>query len=194
MKGLVEIQAALKVKKDRLNSIGGYKYRSCEDILEAAKPLLLKNGLSLTITDTIVNVGTRFYVCATAAVSDDKTSVSVQGFAREGESKKGMDEAQITGAASSYARKYALCGLFLIDDGNDADSQNKHEDLGKSKSVELPAEVAHNISIACDIEPLKKYCEEQRVKHPEWTQALVVAFKTRAAEIAANKEGKKNAA
>ena len=194
MKGLVEVQAALKVKKDRLNSFGGYKYRSCEDILEALKPLLLKNGLTLTITDNIVVVGTRFYVCAAAVVSDGKENISVQGFAREGESKKGMDEAQITGSASSYARKYALCGLFLIDDGNDADSQNKHEDLGKPKSVELPADVAQNISIACDMDMLAKYCADQKKAHPEYSQGLVVAYKARVAEIeAAKKEETKNA-
>ena len=117
MKGLVEVQAALKVKKDRLNSFGGYKYRSCEDILEALKPLLLKNGLTLTITDNIVPIGMRFYVCATAEACDDQgNKISVQGFAREEENKKGMDGAQLTGSSSSYARKYALCGLFLIDD------------------------------------------------------------------------------
>ena len=120
MSKLAEIQQALKAPKGQRNSFGNYNYRSCEDILEAVKPLL--GDEVLTISDEIVEVGGRVYVKATARCC----GLSVTGYAREAESKKGMDEAQITGAASSYARKYALNGLFCIDDTKDADATNTH--------------------------------------------------------------------
>lgn len=123
---LVEVQAALKAPKGQYNSFGGYKYRSCEDILEAVKPLLKENGLQLTLTDEPVEVGGRIYIKATAAVTDGQAIVKAEGYAREPKEKKGMDESQITGTASSYARKYALNGLFLIDDTKDADATNDH--------------------------------------------------------------------
>ena len=118
------IQATLNAPKNQLNKFGGYRYRSCEDICMAVKPLL--KGLSLVITDSIELIGDRVYVKATATLSDGKESVSSVAYAREAESKKGMDEAQVTGATSSYARKYALNGLFLIDDNKDADATNDH--------------------------------------------------------------------
>lgn len=128
MKTLVEklakIQKDLKAPKNQRNSFGGYNYRSCEDILEAVKPLL--EGLILTLNDEIIQVGTRVYVKATATITDGENSISTSANAREPESKKGMDESQITGAASSYARKYALNGLFDIDDTKDADATNTH--------------------------------------------------------------------
>lgn len=119
---LVDIQQKLEVPKGQLNSFGGYKYRSCEDILEAVKPLL--GDLSLIIGDEIQNIGDRYYVKATAYLSDGTNVINVQALAREPESKKGMDESQITGATSSYARKYALNGLFAIDDTKDADTMD----------------------------------------------------------------------
>lgn len=122
---LVTIQSELKAPKGQTNTFGKYKYRSCEDILEAVKPLLKSQKLVLTLTDWIENVGGRFYVRATATVSESETSfLSVTAYAREEETKKGMDAAQITGAASSYARKYALNGLFCIDDTKDADTMD----------------------------------------------------------------------
>lgn len=127
MKKLVAVQAALKAPKGQFNKFGGYKYRSCEDILEAVKPLLLEQGLQLTITDEPVEVGGRIYIKATATVTDGSETAAVSGYAREAETKKGMDESQITGTASSYARKYALNGLFLIDDTKDADAANDHQ-------------------------------------------------------------------
>lgn len=119
---LQEIQQKLNVPKGRQNSFGNYKYRSCEDILEAVKPLLEES--SLIISDDVVQVGERYYVKATALFWDstDKSKTTVTAYARESEEKKGMDSAQVTGAASSYARKYALNGLFLIDDTKDADT------------------------------------------------------------------------
>ena len=120
---LTAIQCELKAPKNQKNTFGNYKYRSCEDILEAAKPLLAKRNLAVTISDTIVEVGGRIYVKATATVRDfEGNTISVEAYAREPEVKKGMDESQITGATSSYARKYALNGLFAIDDTKDADS------------------------------------------------------------------------
>lgn len=124
---MYEIQQELKAPKGQYNSFGKYYYRSCEDIVEAAKPILQKRKLHLLLTDEMVCQGDRHYVKATASVIDeDKVVASACGWAREALTKKGMDESQITGAASSYARKYALNGLFAIDDAKDADT-NEHQ-------------------------------------------------------------------
>lgn len=124
---LPQIQNEIKAPKGQLNKFGNYRYRSCEDIVEAAKPVLLKHGYALTLTDEIVNIGGRFYVKATATIlNNEGLMFSATAFAREEETKKGMDVAQITGSASSYARKYALNGLFAIDDTKDADATNTH--------------------------------------------------------------------
>jgi len=134
---VAEIQQKLKAPKGQYNSFGKYKYRSCEDILEAVKPLL--GDLVLTINDEIIQVANRIYVRATATLKDGGESMSVSSYAREPEQKKGMDESQITGTASSYARKYALNGLFLIDDTKDADSMDNTqagETLNNGKSLD----------------------------------------------------------
>jgi hypothetical protein len=122
------IQTSLKAPKEQTNAFGNYKYRSCEDILNAVKPFLGEHNLTLVISDEMVMLGDRFYVKATARISDGEEVIYNTAFAREAESKKGMDESQITGACSSYARKYCLNGLFAIDDTKDADSTNNHED------------------------------------------------------------------
>lgn len=141
MKALIEIQKELKAPKSHRNNFGNYNYRSCEDILEAVKPLCMAHSAMLTITDEIVQVGDRYYVKATATITDDKSSISVSAYAREADTKKGMDESQITGTASSYARKYALNGLFLIDDTKDADTdENKIEADERAKSEKLATE------------------------------------------------------
>ena len=121
-------QKELKANKNQYNSFGKYNYRSCEDILEALKPILAMNQLTVTLSDQIQQIGNRTYIQATATVTDAETgeSVSVTAYAREEESKKGMDASQVTGAASSYARKYALNGLFAIDDNKDSDATNTH--------------------------------------------------------------------
>ncbi len=124
---LAQIQNEIKAPKGQFNKFGNYKYRSCEDIVEAAKPVLNRHGFALTLTDEIVNIGPRFYVKATATISNGTETFTASSFAREEESKKGMDGSQITGAASSYARKYALNGLFAIDDTKDADATNTHD-------------------------------------------------------------------
>lgn len=125
MKELISIQSELKAPKTQVNRFGGYKYRKAEDILEAVKPLLNKQKCTLTITDDIVMVGNRIYVKATATIKNEKGECeTTNGWAREEETKKGMDGSQITGASSSYARKYALNGLFAIDDNADSDTTN----------------------------------------------------------------------
>ena len=121
---LVEIQSSLKAPKGQYNTFGKYKYRSAEDILEAVKPILRAQNCKLTIMDEIVQVGERIYVKAIATISDGTQSLSVSAYAREEDEKKGMDASQVTGAASSYARKYAMNGLFAIDDTKDADALN----------------------------------------------------------------------
>lgn len=119
---LLAIQTKLKAPKGQYNKFGNFNYRSAEDILEAVKPLNAEQGVLLTITDEIKEIGGRVYVVATATVSDGTDELKVSAFAREPENKKGMDESQITGATSSYARKYALNGLYAIDDNKDADT------------------------------------------------------------------------
>lgn len=143
MKELVNIQAKLKAPKGQVNKFGGYKYRSCEDILEAVKPLLNENKCTLTVCDEIVMVGTRIYIKATVTIRNEQGETEqTTAFAREPESKKGMDEPQVTGTASSYARKYALNGLFAIDDTKDADTNEykMQSDAAPAKqnSIDLP--------------------------------------------------------
>jgi hypothetical protein len=132
IKKLNEVQKKLNAPKGQFNSFGKYHYRSCEDILMAVKPLL--DGLVLTVNDDIVMVANRIYVKATATISDGETSISTSAFAREAEDKKGMDSAQVTGSTSSYARKYALNGLLLIDDNKDSD-----HDTEQGKQNQQPA-------------------------------------------------------
>lgn len=136
---LANVQSALKAPKGQYNSFGKYKYRSCEDIVESVKPLLKQNGLLLTLSDELVNIADRFYVKATATIIDtaEGKTISVCAFAREEETKKGMDGSQVTGASSSYARKYALNGIFAIDDTKDSDSTNTH---GQEPSQDQPKE------------------------------------------------------
>lgn len=125
MKELITIQSELKAPKTQVNRFGGYKYRKAEDILEAVKPLLAKQKCTLIISDDIVMIGNRIYVKATATIKNEKGECeTTTGWAREEETKKGMDGSQITGASSSYARKYALNGLFAIDDNADSDTTN----------------------------------------------------------------------
>lgn len=125
---LKEIQFKLKAPKNQFNSFSKFKYRSCEDILEALKPLLNEYECTLTISDAIKNIGDRYYIEATATLTNKEgNSFSVTALSREDDTKKGMDASQITGSASSYARKYALNGLFCIDDSKDADTMKPEE-------------------------------------------------------------------
>lgn len=141
MKELIAIQSELKAPKSQFNKFGGYKYRKAEDILEAVKPLLNKQKCTLTITDDIVMVGNRIYVKATATIKNEKGECeTTTGWAREEETKKGMDGSQITGASSSYARKYALNGLFAIDDNADSDTTNDglHQEAQQQTQAQHP--------------------------------------------------------
>jgi len=143
MKELTEIQAQLKAPKNQFNAFGKYKYRSCEDILEALKPLLLAQKCHLTITDDIVHIGDRYYIRATAKLSNGTESIEVSAMAREAADKKGMDDSQITGSTSSYARKYALNGLFLIDDTRDADATNDHGKAAAATTETPPEKISY---------------------------------------------------
>lgn len=141
MKELIAIQSELKAPKIQFNKFGGYKYRKAEDILEAVKPLLAKQKCTLTITDDIVMVGNRIYVKSTATIKNEKGECeTTTGWAREEENKKGMDGSQITGASSSYARKYALNGLFAIDDNADSDTTNdgQHQEAQQQTQTQQP--------------------------------------------------------
>lgn len=153
MKELVAIQSELNAPKGQYNKFGGYYYRSCEDILAAVKPLLTNNNVILTLTDEVVMVGDRYYIKAVTTLTNAAgESVTTSAFAREEAEKKGMDGAQISGAASSYARKYALNGLFAIDDVKDADETNTH---GKEapKSAPAPARTTRTTAKPASAQP-----------------------------------------
>jgi hypothetical protein len=158
---LMKIQQNLKAPKGQYNEFAKFKYRSCEDILEAVKPLL-DTSLYLLISDEIVLIGERYYVKATVKLSNGKDEINVSAFARESLDKKGMDDAQITGATSSYARKYALNGMFAIDDTKDADTQKNEPQKVQAKNIVSGAEMKaigkllETILNAKDIEALEK--------------------------------------
>lgn len=141
-KKLLSIQNELKAPKGQYNSFGKYHYRSCEDILEAVKPLCLKENVTLTLSDELIQIGDRYYVKATARLFDENEEIIVSAYAREDENIKGMQSSQITGSCSSYSRKYSLNGLFNIDDNKDSDSTNTHgKDKSDSKEVKPEREV-----------------------------------------------------
>jgi len=147
MKALAKIQKELKAPKNQRNNFGNYNYRSCEDILEAVKPYLDgKDEISLIVNDEIVQIGDRYYVKATAVLTDkDGKTASATAFAREPLTKKGMDDAQITGATSSYARKYALNGLFAIDDSKDADTNEQAKIVKQAPKLKSNAKTPSGI-------------------------------------------------
>lgn len=135
---LIEVQEELKAPKGQYNSFGKYHFRSTEDIVEALKPLLIKRGLLLLMYDEIELIGSRIYVVSTADLTDGATNIKVSARARESETKKGMDDSQITGTASSYARKYALNGMFLIDDSKDADTPEYSGQMNNQQQSKQP--------------------------------------------------------
>lgn len=148
---LVAIQNDLKAPKDKENKFGGFRYRSCEGILEAVKPLLAREGLVLSISDEIVEVTGRVYVKATATITDGTNSQQVTAYAREADTKKGMDPSQVTGASSSYARKYALNGLFCIDDAKDADTDEFQKMAGRSAKKDKEDTISFGTASAEDM-------------------------------------------
>ena len=141
-KKLIEVQSKLKAPKNQYNSFGKYSYRNCEDILEALKPILKEVGATIIISDEVVSVNERYYVKATVKFIDTETGevVEASANAREEDNKKGMDSSQLTGSTSSYARKYALNGLFAIDDTKDSDFTNTHDKEDKKKTLEVISE------------------------------------------------------
>ena len=181
IKNLVNIQNELKAPKSNFNSFGKYRYRSAEDILTAVKPLLAKYSCTMTITDEVVFIGGRFYIKATATITDeDGNTESVSAFAREDESKKGMDGSQITGTASSYSRKYCLNGMFLIDETKDADTNefyNQTQDTKLTKaflkqhgSERIGSDEIQKLRTACindgekmSLEKALRACKKERI-------------------------------
>lgn len=157
---LIAIQRDLKAPKSQFNAFGKYRYRSCEDILEAVKPLLFREGVVLTIADDLLAENGRFYVKASATLSYQDERICSSAFAREDETKKGMDGSQITGAASSYARKYALNGLFCIDDTKDADATNTGEQQPAQEQQpsqdKFYTQAMNELSLATTVDELKK--------------------------------------
>lgn len=163
---LKEVQSIIKAPKSQYNSFGRYNYRNCEDILNAVKPLLHERNCILTLSDELVNIGDRYYIKATATVckcDKPEEKISVTSFAREEESKKGMDGSQVTGASSSYARKYALNGLFNIDDTKDSDTTNGIYDNQTIKPKQQKAK--ENTKVICT----KCGKEIKTVKKPDGT-------------------------
>lgn len=168
---LKKIQSELNAPKDAFNTFGKYYYRSAESILKAIKPLLAETGLVLTVSDDIIAVSDRIYVKATAKITDGEHTVETSALAREPLNKKGMDDSQITGAASSYARKYALCGLLAIEDNKDVDALPPEDKSSQSKPLDLKA-YQEAVEQAETFDDLKKYfaaaykkaSEEQKAK------------------------------
>ena len=204
MKVLQKIQSELKANKGQYNEFGKYAYRSCEDILEAAKPVLAKYDAAITLSDEIVLIGDRYYVKATATLTIEKDkdtalTFTTTAFAREAIARKGMDESQITGSASSYARKYALSGLFALDDTKDADTMD-------NRAKPAPQETAKQTPVADKLVVARaKKCKTQAELNALWHKlqdemgdnfadvkgVYTVVFAQRKAEIA--KAGATNA-
>lgn len=188
---LIQIQSELKAPKGQFNSFGKYNYRSCEDILEAVKPLLAKYKVVMTITDEVVAVSDRVYVraCATLSDADGDESVSNVAWAREDADKKGMDGSQLTGTASSYARKYCLNGLFLIDDTKDADTDEHRAEM-QSKDAQSENKKAEKGITQAQIEMLMKIASERGQELD--IEAIKGWSMTKASEIIAKYKGEKN--
>ena len=162
---LAIIQQELIAPKNQFNNFGKYNYRSCEDILEGLKPCLQKVGAAVTISDEVVLIGDRYYIKATATLLDSEGCIQNTAYAREEESKKGMDASQVTGATSSYARKYALNGLFAIDDVKDADTRdNRQKEAEEQKQAETEQKKIENSVISdVKVKALETRCEKEGV-------------------------------
>ncbi len=175
---LLAIQMELKAPKGQYNSFGDYNYRSCEDILEAVKPLLKTNKCLLTVKDELVNLGDRYYIKAVAELRDMENlsdAITNTAYAREAETKPKMDAAQITGTASSYARKYALNGLFLIDDTKDADTDEHAKQTGAGKATDKQISLIQSLSK--DIKTITAYYKVENLSDLTTAQASEVITK-----------------
>lgn len=180
---LAIIQQELIAPKNQYNSFGKYNYRSCEDILEGLKPCLKKVEAAVTVSDEIVQIGERYYIKATATLRDSEGAISNTAYAREEENKKGMDASQVTGATSSYARKYALNGLFCIDDVKDADArENRQEEAKIQKKAE--EELAQKASPA-KIKTIKQLCDKYNVNAEKLLSNYKTTWESMTEEIAA---------
>lgn len=184
MKELITIQSELKAPKSQFNKFGGYKYRKAEDILEAVKPLLAKQKCTLIISDDIVMIGNRIYVKATSTIKNEKGECeTTTGWAREEETKKGMDGSQITGASSSYARKYALNGLFAIDDNADSDitntdqQDNTHHLAAQQTAQAQQQSQYHPDNLAEALEMVKRCVNRDNIK---WVMGTYMSFNSNA--------------
>ncbi|WP_292487058.1 ERF family protein [Methanohalobium sp.] len=155
-KKLIQVQNNLKVPKNQYNDFGGYSFRSCEDILEAVKPILAEYNMGMKVGDELVMKGERYYIKATVTIIDLDSGdmVTNMAYARETESKKGMDKSQITGTASSYARKYALDGMFALDESKDADATNKHGEEDRTVRSDKSKKDSNNSSV------MKSKCDD----------------------------------
>lgn len=174
---LMTVQWKLKAPKGQRNNFGNYNYRSCEDILEAVKPILSEVGAVVVINDNVIEIGDRIYIQAIASFIDteDGGKISTSAFAREALSKKGMDESQVTGAASSYARKYALNGLFAIDDSKDMDYMN----TGNAEQSKQPRRTSKKLSP----DELYKKAREIRVQGGKYESLTLLEVEKEAPEI-----------
>jgi len=187
---LATIQQELKAPKGQYNSYGGFNYRSCEDILEAVKPLLKSTRCILTISDELVNVGNRYYIKAVAKLTDTEATkepyyIINEAYAREEETKKGMDGAQITGTASSYARKYALNGLFCIDDTKDADTDEHAKQTGAEPKEEKKAsakQIELLKGLVKDIDAMLMYYKVEKIEDLTTKQASETISKLKGAK------------
>ena len=180
LKKYINVQQGLTVPKNHFNNFGKYKYRTCEDIIEAAKKLLGKEGLALLLSNEVINKGDRYYVKATAAVLYGEAKICTTAEAREDELKKGMDGSQLTGSASSYANKRALCNLFAIDDGVDADLLNAGDDTADY------SDIYQQINSKNDLPSLTALFEDITKIYPEYADKnhpVCQAFTRRRKEI-----------
>ncbi|MCF8012660.1 MAG: ERF family protein, partial [Clostridiales bacterium] len=166
---LAHVQEELEVPKSRRNDFGDFNYRSCEDIVEKAKPVLKENGLVLTMSDDMVNKGDRYYIRAMAKVTDIESGeeFATTAYAREAKNKKGMDPSQLSGATSSYARKYALDGLFALDDSRDPDAM-KTEKGSKTNNKQKPPPEKDSDTPPADIDAIKKDIEAKKDEWASW--------------------------
>lgn len=173
---LLHLIVELHAPKNQRNKFGNYNFRSAEDILEAVKPIAFKYGLLPNLTDEIVFIGERYYVKATASITDGENHAKSKAFARESEAKKGMDESQISGTASSYARKYAMNGLYLIDDNKDADTNEykQQNDSNKTKKITKTQATALNNKIS-NLAGLVKEKRNENITGQEMTEKLTKA-------------------
>lgn len=179
---LIKVQNELKAPKNQYNSFGKYSYRNCEDICESVKPLLLANGLAMFISDNIELIGDRYYIKAIVTVVDTETGETLtnSALAREEENKKGMDSSQVTGSTSSYARKYALNGMFLIDDTKDSDFTNTH---GKENNEEKLSRIKGTGLSEAQIKRLYAIAAKANIEKSMVLKAIKQEFKVEKAEL-----------